>query len=240
MESVNQASFTAGTIIRGRAERGVRMLVAAAVVALAVAGGCNRSGGNGSPRTVAKAYVQAMVSGDGQAIRDASVGDEGSAQLLTAQAKQNAAYERLAAAAKKQFGDANTVLAGRRATDHFANRLATIDAEPESITTAGDEAAVGEGSAKIWLRRVGDAWKVDRVRQVMPGDAADYLPLVDGIRRAHEEVAAGIEAGTYPTAEEAKADLFRKTSAAVRASTKETVPATRPSTRVSATTRAAE
>src|SRR4051812_31325201 len=71
-------------------------------LALAVVG-CRREIPVASPRSVAKLFVQAMVTGDEQTIRSVSVGDEPSAQLLAAQARQNQAYEHLLMTATARF-----------------------------------------------------------------------------------------------------------------------------------------
>lgn len=186
-----------------------------------------------SPRAAARTFVQAMVSGDEQAMRNISEGDETSAQVLAAQARQNAAYERLSAAAKSRFGDPSQVLAGRRADDHYASRLARIDSEQEVIS--GNTATVGEGPNTIYLQRAGDSWKVDRSRLVPPSldGAAEHIKLIDAIRAADERVTAAIVAGKYPTAADARAALLKQMNAAIRGTLgePETRPTTNPSSR---------
>lgn len=202
-----------------RTSAAVRATATTAVILcglLALAGGCRReSAAGGSPKSAAKAYLQAMVGGDVAGVRAASVGDEASAQLLAAQAVKNAATERYVAAAGKRYGSAAVAdaLVGRRGDDHEANVLARIDAEPESVK--GDEAVVGQGRVKLYLVKVGGDWKVDRQRQVPPafGDPGRYTAEADAIRRAYDTVTADVEAGKLATPAEAKAALLMRTAA---------------------------
>jgi hypothetical protein len=211
--------------------------LAIALLLVAAVAGCNREQTAAvPPRAAVRAFVQAMVNGDEKAMRDASIGDEPSARLLAAQARQNKAYERVAAAAAAKFGNASFVMVGRRAGDHYASRLATIDSEPEAITST--TATVGEGPNTIYLQRVGDTWKVDRARLVPPAlsDPSEHIAMIDAIRQAHEDVAAAIEAGQLKTAPEARAALIKQTATAIKSRIGEpagTRPTTGPATAAS-------
>lgn len=190
--------------------------VAAAVV-LAMAVGCERRPGatTASPRAAAKAFAEAMTTGDRQAVRRVSVGDDASLELLVAAAASNAAYDRLEQAAAGRFGDAKQVTVGGRGADHYAKLLAGIDAAPEVVQ--GEQATVGVGRAKLFLRRVEAAWRVDRAMHVPPAgsDSATHLAMTRAMTRAYDEVTNGMASGAYGTAEAAKAALIGRTMEAV-------------------------
>jgi hypothetical protein len=195
-------------------------------LALAVVG-CRSEPTAESPRSVAKSFISAMVTGDEQTLRSVSIGDEPSALLLAAQARQNQAYEHLLKTAAARFKDPHSVVTGRRADDHYSSRLQTIDGERETIN--GDSATIGEGPNTIYLQRIGGMWKVDRARLVPPGmqDIREHLRMIDALRDADEQIAVNIEKGKYDTADQARAAFIELTIQAVNPST---LPATRPAT----------
>jgi hypothetical protein len=211
------------------------LLIGSLVAGFIVLGGCRRDAAAraDSPKAAAKAYLQAMVAGDAAGIRAASVGDEPTARLLTAQAVKTAATERYVAAAAKRYGQAAVAdaLVGRRAEDHEASVLARIDAEPEAIT--GDTAVVGQGRVKLFLIKADGQWKVDRGKQLgaVLGDGEQAAAMAEAIRRAYDAVTAEVEAGKHPTPTDAKAALLIRTEREMRplmTPATATAPATKP------------
>jgi hypothetical protein len=192
--------------------------IALGVLAAGV-GGCDRGPDpqTASPRAAAKAFAEAMTTGDAATIRRVSDGDDASLQVLTAVANGTAAYTRLERAAATRFGDPKAVISILRRSDPYAKLLAGIDAAPEAVQ--GDQATVGSGSEKLHLKRSGDAWKVDRAMQLPPGggDVSGHLAMMRAMTQAYDEVTAGMASGAYGTADAAKAALVGKTMQAVLA-----------------------
>lgn len=191
--------------------------------------GCKKSEPEPAPKAIVRIFVQAMTTGDGAGIRQSSVGDENSASYLTALANFNVATDRVVAASRVKFGPAAEVLAVKRAGDHYATVLTGLDSQPEVIT--GEQATVGSGYSKIYLRKTPDGWRVDRALQVPPGDMTSVI--ADWVARSaiYKDVSAGIESGDFPTPEAAKAAIWGKTMKLIL----EREPATRPTS--STTTR---
>jgi hypothetical protein len=197
-----------------------------------------RRGGDEVPkiRQAARDYAKAMTTGDAAQLAAATTGDAVSLQLLAAQGRQNAAYERLSQAARKRFGDDRQVLAGRRGRDHVSNLIERIDAEPVELKE--NRARLGY----LWLVREGQGWKVDRTLLVAPAtpgtDPLSSLDLVDALARAYNETAAAIETNAVKDTDEARTMFIEKTRDAVESTTLRAVrplsrPATQPTTRSS-------
>ncbi|MDB5297209.1 MAG: hypothetical protein JWO31_3192 [Phycisphaerales bacterium] len=188
--------------------------MAALVVAVAAAG-CRKSvdARTATPRAAAKAFATAMSTGDAEVIGQVSTGDDASLRVLAASAALNAAYAKLERAAADRFGDPKAVISVGRGSDHYAKMLTDLDAAPEAVKD--DQASVGTGMRKIYLKKVGTAWRVDRSMHVPPGDVDAHVAMVRAMTNAYDGVRAGLAAGAYESADAAKAAFMGKTMEAV-------------------------
>jgi hypothetical protein len=194
----------------------------------ALAGCKSEDARTASPRAAAKAYLTAMVAGDIKTISEISDGSPDSLEVLIAMAQLNAAHNRLEQASVKRFGDARSVFAYPRGRDSHPEMLKNVETAPETIE--GETAKVGTGSAVVSLKRVNGQWKVNRDQHAPPSDNVDtLLAMPRALTGAYNEVADGLEAGHYETADMAKADLMGKTTQAILAQENVAAkPATRP------------
>ena len=224
----------------GAAARVPWLVVVGAVLLLVAGCGKQEVARTASPRAAAKAFAESMVKGDANALREVSTGDDASLELLTALAASNAAYDRLEQSATKRFGDPKRVISVGRAADHYAKMLPGIDAAAEVVT--GDQAAVGVGRNKIYLKRVGEAWKVDRSMHVPPAgsDTTAHLAMTRAMTQAFDEVTNGMASGAYATPEEAAAAYMGKTMQAVLSQQPPATTQAAATTRPGAATRAVE
>jgi hypothetical protein len=170
-----------------------------------------------------------MVAGDTKTVAEVSDGSDNALQVLSTMAELNAAHGRLEQAAAKKFGNAQSVFAIKRGRDSHAEMLKAVDSAAEKVE--GDTASIGTGMSAVWLKRVGEQWKVDRDRHVPTDrDINQLLATPKALTRGYNEVAQGLESGTYESPEAAKADLMGKTMQAILAEEK---PATKPMTQPS-------
>ena len=190
------------------------------------------------PRSVAKAFLQAALTGDEKALRDSLTFAEAQGPAVETFLKMQLATAAIGKAAEAKFGEEGKKAFGVMSADDFAKRLKTID--DAKLTVAGDTATIeipadaghrAQGGT-LKLKKIGAQWKLEAAGIYGLDKATDEkdmnarLEAVVRITELTTQIAKEIEEGKFATARAAYEAYWSRFTGSVAGPA--TAPATQP------------
>ena len=206
------------------------MLLCAAAVAVASAGGCNRGDDDKvqvdltTPRSAATVFTRALEAGDVETAKSAAYAGGVEIEWVEAMAQAMSGMRKLMIAAQARFGaEAQSLVAGRQ-TLQLSGSLG--DAE---VQMNGDRATVipsGGDGTKLPMKRIDGNWKIDVGLLTRGEDITSIVKQLRVVGMVTPQMSKDVEAGKFQSI----IDVRRAITKSVVESFYDPAAATRPTT----------